>query len=105
MYSFPVTGDAHCPDGECILDTGSGNHVGIGVELCIAIALSKLPSVTYTYVVLCSIFYISPINQKSGVTSAICRWMHKFDIDHCSLRKYLEEPVTECSTLTYYREG
>lgn len=36
MYSFSVTGDAQCGDGECI-ETGNGNHICIVILLCIAL--------------------------------------------------------------------
>lgn len=36
-YSFPVTGDAQHPDGECIIDTSNGDHVDVVIELSIAI--------------------------------------------------------------------
>ena len=38
-YSLPVTGDAQHRDGECITEIGDGDHIGIVLQLCIAIAV------------------------------------------------------------------
>lgn len=77
MYSFPVTEDAQRPDGEHILGTSKGNHTGIVTEQCISIAVCIYIIfffwliLSYTCIVLCNIFCIAPLNQKSCVTSAI----------------------------------
>jgi len=39
ISSFPVTGDTRGCDGEYIIETGSGNYIGIVIELCVAIAI------------------------------------------------------------------
>lgn len=39
MCYIMETGDSHYHDGEHVIETGNGNHIGVVIELCIAIAI------------------------------------------------------------------
>lgn len=38
MFSLPVTGDTQRHDGEHVIETSNGDHVGIVIEQCAAMA-------------------------------------------------------------------
>lgn len=67
-FSFPATGHTHC-DGEPIIKPGNGNHIGILIELCAAIAIVAKCNLHMCYVF--SIFCTILLNQKSGRISTV----------------------------------
>lgn len=67
-FSFPVTRDTH-HDGEPIIEPGNGDHIGILIELCAAIAIVAKCNLHMCYVF--SIFCTTLSNQKSHGISTV----------------------------------